>query len=161
MNKNEKIKEDLLKPILLEDLDYIFLKETNKKPIRGGLHRCGLCGKEFKASIYNVKKSITKSCGCLKEKVSKEGTNIKHRLTHTRLYRIWGHIKSRTLNSKNKHYINYGGRGISICEEWKNDFMSFYNWAMSNGYSDELTIDRIDNDGNYEPSNCRWTTQLI
>ena len=161
MKKEENIQEDLLKPVLLEDLGYIFLKETNKKPIRGGLYRCGLCGKEFKTHIYNVEKGIAKSCGCLKERVSKEGTNIKHRLTHTRLYRIWGNMKRRILNPKFTHYFEYGGRGISICEEWKNDFMSFYDWAMSNGYSDELSIDRIDNDGNYEPNNCRWVTQTI
>ena len=71
-----------------------------------------------------------------------------------------GEIKKRTLNSKHKDYVNYGGRGITICEEWL-DVQNFYDWAMSNGYSDELSIDRIDNDGGYCPENCRWTTQTI
>ena len=58
-----------------------------------------------------------------------------------------------------QHYDRYGGRGIKVCDEWENDFQAFYNWAMSNGYRDDLTIDRIDNDGDYEPSNCQWITQ--
>ena len=65
----------------------------------------------------------------------------------------------RCFNPNNHKYKDYGGRGITVCEEWKNDFQSFYDWSLDNGYSDELTIDRINNDGNYEPSNCRWATQ--
>lgn len=68
-------------------------------------------------------------------------------------------MKTRCQNSKSKEYDRYGGRGITVCEEWKNDFMSFYNWAIANGYQEGLTIDRKDNDGNYEPSNCRWITR--
>ena len=81
----------------------------------------------------------------------------------TRLYGIWASIKDRTLNLKTRRFTDYGGRGITICDEWKNDFMPFYNWAMSNGYEENkgLSIDRINNDGNYEPDNCRWTTKTI
>jgi hypothetical protein len=152
--------EDLPKPILIKDLWYLYPNEDSKQKRRYGIYKCGFCGTEFKTLIYSVKSGETKSCGCYMKRRASE-THKTHGLGSTRLSTIWGEIKRRTLNPKNKDYPNYGGRGITICEEWAEDFMSFYNWAMSNGYSDELTIDRIGNDGNYEPSNCRWTTQNI
>ncbi|APH24986.1 hypothetical protein CF088_14640 [Clostridium botulinum] len=81
-----------------------------------------------------------------------------HGLRHHRLYGIYTNMKSRCYNSKTPKYKNYGGRGIKVCDEWLNNFKAFYDWAMSNGYEDNLTIDRVNNDCNYEPSNCRWIT---
>ena len=79
-------------------------------------------------------------------------------MKHERLYRIWSGIKSRCYTKANKAYNRYGGRGISMCQEWKDNFVAFYKWAMDNGYLDDLSIDRINVNGNYEPSNCRWST---
>lgn len=89
----------------------------------------------------------------------KNNENYKHGLYKTRLYGIWKNMKTRCYCKTYKLYEYYGKRGITVCDEWKNDFQSFYDWSMSNGYKDDLSIDRIDNEGNYDPSNCRWATK--
>ena len=100
----------------------------------------------------------SKSCGCLSaEETSKRVST--HKMSGSRLHNIWKSMKERCYNINHDQYKDYGGRGISICEEWKDDFISFYNWAISNGYSDNLTIDRVDNNKNYCPENCKWSTR--
>lgn len=84
----------------------------------------------------------------------------KHGMNGTRIYREWCHMKERCNSVKHKSYKHYGGKGIKVCEEWQKDFIPFYEWSMNNGYRDNLTLDRIDVDGNYEPNNCRWITNL-
>lgn len=116
------------------------------------------CGNIVYAHGHLLRNGGVKSCGCLlKENMSKG--RVTHGKSYTRLYHILKGMKDRCYRTNYKYYKHYGGRGIRVCNEWLDDFMNFYNWAMNNGYRDNLSIDRIDNDENYSPDNCRWVDQ--
>lgn len=118
------------------------------------------CGNIKIADGERLRLGKVKSCGCLLMDVARV-KNFKHGLHGSKIYNVWKGMKQRCYYKNHIEYPDYGARGIIVCEEWLNDFQSFYDWSMKNGYKDGLTIDRINTNGNYEPSNCRWVTQKV
>ena len=114
------------------------------------------CGNTVVVHQQNLTNGHTKSCGCYNKELAIE-RNTTHGDTNNRIYRIWHDMMLRCNSQKHKSYKLYGGKGISVCESWK-DYNNFKKWAIENGYSDNLSIDRKDGSGNYEPSNCRWAS---
>ena len=135
-------------PKLIGETYMRYPTEKSIKKYRYGLYECQYCGKEFEARTTHIKSGNTKSCGCL--------SGEKHGLTSHKFYNTWKHMVDRCTNPKIKAYKYYGGRGITVCEEWL-DIKNFVDWAERTYPNIEgVSLDRIDADGNYEPNNCRW-----
>lgn len=118
------------------------------------------CGNHTITNISSLKKGLCKSCGCLR----KENTGAmfrKHGHSKEKIFPVYLTMKARCETPNNSHYKYYGGKGIKVCAEWADSFEAFYGWSMANGYSEGLTIDRIDVNGNYEPANCRWVSKIV
>lgn len=137
--------------ILIEDLGMLYPKETSKVKRHYVKYKC-FCGNEFTTQISSVKKQLTKSCGCLKNK-----DKITHNLTNHRLYGTWKMMIDRCTNEKNDRYNDYGGRGVIVCDRWL-DVANFIE-DMYPSYIEGLTIDRINNDLGYSKDNCRWASK--
>lgn len=139
------------------------MKEDGRDPNGCVIWLCECdCGNEFRTTSTYLKRGFSTSCGCdTKNKMIK--SHKTHGESNDKLYRTWQNMKNRCYYPQSREYHNYGGRGIIVCQEWKQDYTSFRDWAFSNGYDPNLkfgecTLDRINVNGNYEPNNCRWIT---
>lgn len=135
----------------------VIKRAPNKGECVMWLCKCS-CGNFVTVRGNNLVHGITKSCGCFKKDKYKlvDHSHSTHNESGTPLYGIWRSMKARCYNAKHKFYKHYGGRGIAVCDEWKDDYLAFSVWAKDNGYKDGLSIERIDNNKGYSPSNCMF-----
>lgn len=134
--------------------------EPRKDGARQVLARC-VCGTEKVRKLSILKNGYSKNCGCVRSKKIAENTtkrNMVHGKSGTRLHQIWKLMRQRCNNVNASGYFNYGRRGIKVCPEW-DDYQEFEDWALANGYTESMTLERTDSDGNYQPSNCEWITK--
>lgn len=153
MNDEIKIEKDMT-PKLIGETYMKYPNEKSSRKYRYGLYECQYCGKGWEVLVYSITSTCTKSCGCL-------GGVTTHGLESNRFYSTWNNMSKRCTNTSHKDYKNYGGRGITVCEEWL-DITTFVAWCEATQPNTEgLSLDRIDNDKGYSPDNCTWSSRTM